>query len=96
MHQTLADVAASHNESPTTSEAHANFYLALANRNRNDWQTIELAYEQMQWAWLNVENVNLLEIYWSLIAYQDLRGLRNDQLAWSKKALILIMGTSGV
>ncbi len=88
LHQTLADVAASHNESPTTSKAHADFYLALANQDRNDWQTIELAYEQIQWAWQQLPNdETVLEFVWALRIYQGLRGLALEQITWIERAL---------
>lgn len=87
LHQTLADVAASHEEVAAATERHRNFYLQLANQDCNDWQTIEQAYEQIKQAWLISENENLIEYYWSLFEYQDNRGLKEEQIQWTQKAL---------
>ena len=50
LHQTLAAFA----RTATPDEAvtrHREHYLALVNQDREDWQTIETIYEQIQWAW---------------------------------------------
>jgi tetratricopeptide (TPR) repeat protein len=62
--------------------------LQLANQDRSDWQTIELAYEQIDWAWQQLpEDETVLEFVWALCIYQTLRGLGVEQIIWIKRAL---------
>ena len=87
LHQVIADVARTQ-----ISEAavgyHQNYYLALVNQDRDDWQRIEAAYGQIKWAWQSISEAQTqLEWLWALRTYQRRRGLWRDQLAWSNSGL---------
>ncbi len=90
LHQTLSDVARA-GMPPEAVARHRDYYLALANTDRHNWQRIEAAYAQLKWAWVNMpdkENT-LLELVWALRIHQERRGLWRDYLAWAQRGLAL-------
>ncbi|MCB0034086.1 MAG: tetratricopeptide repeat protein, partial [Anaerolineales bacterium] len=92
MHQTLTDVARTQLPEATV-DRHRDFYVALANRDRDDWQTIETIYEQLEAAWIKTNNTqSCLDVIYASRIYQIRRGLGNDQMSWTEKGLIYAEG----
>ncbi len=89
LHQTLAEAAAA--QLPTAARAgHYDYYLALANEDRQDWQRIERNYEQIQWAWQHAQQtVDTRALMEALRTYQQRRGLWSDSLTWAKRGLAM-------
>jgi tetratricopeptide (TPR) repeat protein len=82
LHQTIADVARM-GLPPATIERHRDYYLALVDEDREDWERIGLVYAQVMQAWTwqverEPEDGRLLDIYWSLRIYQTRQGLWRD------------------
>ena len=82
LHQVLADVARTKLE-PAAVERHRDYYLALVDEDREDWQRIQMVYPQVMqaWAWqleLQPDDERLLDFYRSLHTYQQRQGLWSD------------------
>jgi tetratricopeptide (TPR) repeat protein len=87
LHQIMADVARTQVDE-TAVERHQDYYLKLANQDREDWRQIEGAYGQIKGAWQSViEDRARLEWLWTLRTYQRRRGLWFDRLAWCYSGL---------
>ena len=67
---------------------HQDYYLALANEDRDEWQRIEGVYGQIKWAWQAIRQEEArLDWVKALRTYQGRRGLWRDQLAWYEAGL---------
>jgi tetratricopeptide (TPR) repeat protein len=87
LHQTLADVASTRMDAEAVVR-HMVYYLALAQRNPEDWQTIEANYGQAKWAWERLpEDEAVLGFLWTFGIYHQRRGLWRDYLAWAERGL---------
>ena len=68
-------------------ERHRDYYLALVDEDREDWERIGLVYAQVQQAlaWQverRPDDGRLLDFYWSLRTYQERQGLWADYAGW--------------
>ncbi|MBK8905336.1 MAG: tetratricopeptide repeat protein [Anaerolineaceae bacterium] len=89
IHQTVSDVAQTRLETAAIDQ-HRNYYLEIVNNDREDWQTIQTIYGQLQWAWQNAqESETLLEFVEALEIYQKRQGLRQDSINWYKRCLAI-------
>ena len=87
LHQTLADVARA-KISAEDQMRHFQHYLDLVNHDRGDWQTIEAAYGQIQWAWDHApDKQGRTALTKAITIFQYRRGLYRDQIAWLNQAL---------
>ena len=91
LHQTLAAFAAQHSDEGVRLR-HRDYYLALVNEDKNDWQRIERNYPQIVHAWnrqidIASDDPVIFDFVASLDTYQERRGLRQDNLAWLLTAL---------
>lgn len=86
LHQVLADVAGAGMEAEAEGR-HQGYYLELVNRDREDWRAIEAVYEQVKWAWDRLVDEARLAWIYTLMVYQDRRGLRADEIAWIEAGL---------
>ncbi len=92
LHQTLAEAAQARLTSAGAMEAarqrHRQFYLDLANKDRDDWRVIEAAYPQIQQSWRYMSRDEMkLDIIEALRVFHERRGLWRDQLQWLEVAL---------
>ena len=82
LHQTLADVARA-KISAEDQMRHFQHYLDLVNHDRGEWQTIEAAYGQIQWAWVHaIGGENRFALNYAVQTYQNRRGLWVDRVGW--------------
>lgn len=83
LHQTLADVARSRTPAEAVTR-HREHYLALVNADREDWQSIEVVYPQIQWAWQQATKKMKVAVEFvdALAFFQTRRYLWGDRLAW--------------
>ncbi|WP_420631758.1 tetratricopeptide repeat protein [Candidatus Leptofilum sp.] len=89
IHQTISDVAQTKLETAVTDQ-HRNHYLEIVNKDREDWQTIQRIYDQLQWAWQNTaENESLFDLAEALKIYQKRQGLRQDSIHWYQRSLAI-------
>ncbi|HUF38050.1 MAG TPA: tetratricopeptide repeat protein, partial [Anaerolineales bacterium] len=87
IHQVLAD-AARVNLTKEAVHAHREYFLALVNRNREDWRAIEAAWPQIRHGWeQNPDDAGLFEWIWALRVYMSRRGLRQDEIDWNERGL---------
>jgi len=87
LHQILADVARTRLGDRARAR-HRRYYLALVNRDRQDWRPIEALYGQIKWAWQVIpRDATLLDWVWALQTYQRRRGLWRDQIGWTQAGL---------
>jgi tetratricopeptide (TPR) repeat protein len=86
LHQALADVARTQLDEVAVTR-HRDYYLALANDNREDWQRIGAAYGQIKWAWEKLPLTDVLDFIWALRLYQGRQGLSADSLEWANRGL---------
>lgn len=87
LHQLLADMARTKLDDYAKAR-HRKYYLELVNRDREDWQQIEVAYGQIKWAWQCTPlNASRLDWIGALQVYQSRRGLWHDRLNWAKASL---------
>lgn len=93
LHQTLWDVADARMDKATVVR-HREHYLALVNKDREDWQTIEAIYGQIKWAWQQLPDDEIvLDFLWALRIYQERRGLWRDKLSWAEQGLVIAKAT---
>lgn len=89
IHQTISDVARTRLETAVIDQ-HRTYYLEIVNNDREDWQTIQTIYGQLQWAWQNAqESETLLELVEALEIYQKRQGLRQDSINWYERCLAI-------
>ena len=93
LHQVLADFARSRIHAEM-NQRHRDYYLAIVDQDREDWQRIEPIYDQIRWAWHCLvkntpEDETLYAFLRSLVVYHQRRGLWDDCLEWSEIALQL-------
>ena len=90
LHQTLWDVARTQT-ADETYHRHRDYYLALVDEDRQNWQRIEAVYGQIKQAWQRTlgeaDKPRLLDFVWALRLYQERRGLWQDYLAWANHGL---------
>ncbi len=89
LHQVLADVARVSMDDSDQAR-HRAYYLDLADKDRQDWRTIDAAYSQIRWAWEQLPDEDVLSWVWALRQHQRTRGLWFDYLAWHKRALPIV------
>jgi len=82
LHQTLADVARA-KMGEGDQARHFEHYLDLVEQNDEDWQTIEVAYGQIQWAWNHApDEQSRFDLNYAVSTYQVRRGLWAERLEW--------------
>jgi len=87
LHQILADVARTRLDDRARAR-HRGYYLALVNRDRQDWRPIEALYGQIKWAWQSLPtDASRLDWVWALRIYQERRGLWRDKMDWIEQGL---------
>ena len=87
LHQVLADVARTRLDDYARAR-HRDYYLALVEKDREDWRRIEAVYGQIKWAWRFVpRDTSLLDWVWALRIYQWRCGLWRDQIDWIEEGL---------
>jgi hypothetical protein len=91
LHQIVADVART-NLNAETAVRHREHYLSVVEANHEDWQRIEAVYPQLQWAWEHhlaqaTPAAPVLAFVDALRLYQQRRGLWQDSLEWTQRAL---------
>jgi tetratricopeptide (TPR) repeat protein len=88
LHQTLSALARTQLPSEVTS-CHRDYYLALVDEDRKDWQRIEAVYPQISFAWsqLHINDPNAIRFIDYLFTFQPHRGLLQDRLNWLALAL---------
>ena len=97
LHQVLADVArgmgeggeerGARGEGRAAQTRHRDYYLALVDEDRKDWQRIEAAYGQIQWAWARLPERAVLAWVWAIGNYQRIRGLWREYIVWAERGL---------
>lgn len=87
LHQTLADLART-DLSTDATERHRYYYLALVTKNQENWQFIESIYPQVNFAWQQLKEIDLVTAQFSsaLSDFQRRRGLWQDRLNWLEVA----------
>jgi len=87
LHQTLADVARA-KISVADQARHFRHYLDLVNHDRDNWQTIEAAYGQIQWAWDHAPtDESRFDLTRIVKIYQIRRCLWAERLEWLTELL---------
>ena len=91
LHQVLADVARTALPAGAV-ERHRDYYLALVDEDREDWERIGLVYAQVMQAlaWQverRADDGRLLDFYWSLRTYQERQGLWADYAGLAEQCL---------
>ena len=87
LHQVLADVART-KLAPEIVRRHSEYYLALVDKDPEDWRQIEMAYGQVRWAWANLSSdEKVLDFVWALTTYHTRRGLWDEHVSWIERAL---------
>jgi tetratricopeptide (TPR) repeat protein len=89
LHQAIADVARMQAPIAATTR-HWKHYLSRVDANKDDWQTIEKLYSQIQWILqrMSPDNKATIRFVNVLFTYLSRRGLWDDYLKWSTKALV--------
>ena len=86
IHQLTADLARRNlEESGLLQDAqprHAAYYLDLVNQDRGDWRRIDAVYEQIRWAWKDINEDNSLEWVYDLRDHQVRRGYLSETADW--------------
>lgn len=91
VHQMIAEVA--RESCPfEAKQAHATYYFFHVTRDVSDWHAIEEVYGQVKWAYANMQDAtSVLAFAAALKVYQELRGLRSDQVEWSDREIAAAM-----
>jgi len=96
LHPVIADVArldqAAHPMLAEWQINHAAYYVAEADKDRNDWHYIATIYPQLQQAWQVAPHKGKLAIIWVTSRYQGLQGLWSDLQPWFEQALTFAEG----
>ena len=97
LHQTLADVARTQTTVAQMAD-HRDYYKAIVNEDREDWQRIEAIYDQFVHVWQREVDTDpasalLVTLADGINHYQRMRGLRQAELSWLQKALAVITAT---
>ncbi|NUM44655.1 MAG: tetratricopeptide repeat protein, partial [Anaerolineales bacterium] len=89
LHQTLAELART-KMPPEAPARHRAYYLELVNKDNEAWRAIEPEYEQITWGFQhNPDDESLLEWIWAMSMFQNLRGLRREQIGWMERGLVV-------
>ena len=88
LHQTLSALARTLTK-PETINCHRDYYLALVDEDREDWQRIEVVYEQICFAWtqLPITDFNAVRFVDTLSTFQNRRNLEKERIIWLNVAL---------
>ncbi len=87
VHQVLADIARIHLDADAVTK-HRDYYLAVANKDRTNWQQIRAIYSQLNWASQAVkDDVVFIDCLRAVAWYLNVQGLRQDALVWHEQAL---------
>jgi len=96
LHQVMADLAqvelAKNPLRPERQSRHGAYYVAEANKDRDDWRHIETIYPQLKHTWEHVLNDERLELIAAIQTYQQFQGLWADQKSWLENALTFTNG----
>jgi len=94
LHQTLADVARTQLPAHAV-EAHREYYLAVVQEDREDWQRIATLYDQLVGARAQLmasvpDSAALVDLVDAVSTYQRRQGLWLDLLQWLQQALPIV------
>ncbi len=90
LHQSIADAAQARLPADDPAPArHAAYYLALVNRDREDWRTIAAELPQIRRAGetLARDAAQLLEFIWAMRRFWERQGLGAEHLQWNERGL---------
>jgi hypothetical protein len=91
MHQVVHDFASANTNREVVGQ-HRQYYLALVDSDRQDWQAITIFYSQIKHAWTALPPDDIdgaLSFVWKLSQFQGNQGLFLDKSAWAEHALLL-------
>src|SRR5437763_13341398 len=68
---------------------HADYYLALVQRDPEDWQTILRELPQIRRAWETaaIDDEQALEFVWAMSSFQHVQGYWQEALRWAERGL---------
>lgn len=90
LHQSLADVAVAHRAADDPApQRHAAYYLALIQRDPEDWRSIGVELPQIRRAWEEVAgNYNQMVAFVSaMLWFHFTQGLWHEALSWAQRGL---------
>jgi tetratricopeptide (TPR) repeat protein len=87
LHQTLSDVARTKTQTNAV-ERHQNYYRSLVKHCEDQWETVDIAYGQIKWAWQNIpDDEKIIRFREILHDYQIARSRWNDWFEWVHRVL---------